>query len=288
VAAKKNTRGANAFLGSKDFQGKWLIDTGPVTVGGQSTFTGLLSFTNVPRDLVARELPNGYELAPRRTGGQADKHPVLLCFGDHGDGVLKGIPGFPDKTGYHYSEVIAAAPFVRRRGQPGWFTFVLRMYLDSHLAVSLGNRVFGYRKQKGTLLWTGDQAEVWAKPKGAKEEKKYLEGELVWGAGWYDGNAALERIPNFAEMQKIMSTRVLGWKTGARKLVISRFEWNVSRAKVATAKTSYRMVRPFQTSMSAWPNLSPFENARDGAVVVRGVLWRLGGKVIDEFEVPRR
>lgn len=257
------------FLGEADFEGSKIAAGGPVTDGGQSTYIGLMSFSNVDHDTVASLLPPGFALAPRSTGDVPDVHPVVLLFGDQTDAMtLTGGAAVP--TGIHYSEMIFAVPFVvQAASRARWHTHIIRMYLDNQVAVAAGE-AFGYAKQLASLEWTGDDIRVW-------QGSDLLTGTFEWGSKWYDVESAFDEIPNFRDMVSIMTTRILGKKTvlGLPVPVCSHFEWDLRQARVAVAEGSYSMQQSFRPDMAAWPALSPFNNAGDGAVIVRGMHWRL-------------
>ena len=141
------------------------------------------------------------------------------------------------------------------------------MYLDNDGAVAAGT-AFGYQKKKAWLEWNGDDIRVYSQFK-----ELLLEGSFEWGSTWYDGESAFAQIPNFRAIVSIMTTRILGQTNGIP--ICSHFEWNLGDAKVAEVKGSYSMKRPFREDMNEWPLLSPFYNATGGAVVVRGMRWRL-------------
>jgi hypothetical protein len=141
------------------------------------------------------------------------------------------------------------------------------MYLDNDAAVAAGT-LFGYQKKKAWLEWKGDEIRVYS-----EFEELLLEGTFEWGSPWYDAETAVAHIPNFADMVSIMTTRILGKTNGVP--ICSHFEWNLRRAKVAAVKGSYSMKMPFREDMDKWPYLSPFSNSIDGAIVVRGLRWRL-------------
>ena len=113
VATYAITAAATPFLGEADFEGQRIAAGSPVTEGGQATYNGLITFTNVPREMVANLLPAGFELAARATTGAPGLHPVVLLFGDQTDGAAV-IGGNHAPTGVHYSELIFAVPFVQR------------------------------------------------------------------------------------------------------------------------------------------------------------------------------
>ena len=257
---------SSSFLGSGDFEGDWIAAPSPVLAGGQSTFTGVLTISNVARAEVVGLLPLGYELAGRTTSGSQDVHPIVLAFGDQTDGASV-VGGITVPNGVHYSEMILAVPFVQKVNQPGWHTMIVRMYLDNDAAV-LAGALFGYQKQKAWLRWAGDVVQI-QKTLGGD----LLEGTFSWGTPWHDGSQALTAVPNFQDIVDIMTTRLLG-RTGVFP-ICSHFEWDLQDTRVAPAVTAYDMKDAFTSSMGSWPMLSPFVNVVDGAVIVRGIRWRL-------------
>lgn len=257
------------FLREADFEGHPVPPAGAVTTGGlQGTYNGVLTFANVDRTTVSQLLPENFELAPRKTSHLPNLHPVVLMFGDPTDGAFVVSPTAIQPTGIHYSEMILAVPFVQKQNQSGgWHTYIVRMYLDNSAAVA-GGIPYGYQKVLASIEWKGRYARVWDTLAG-----DYLEGDFHWGARWYDGNEALSKIPNFQDMVNIMTTELLG-RNGPIS-ICSHFEWSLDEARVSKAYTSYTMKKAFRADMVAWPGLSPFENVKNGAVVMRGLRWRL-------------
>lgn len=273
-ARSRTARTATPFLGSKDFDGKWFPPASKVTNGGEASFTGVLSATNVKRTEVVKLLKalvgSGYELAKRKTKKHTSVHPVVACIGDQGDGALISW-GKVNPTGIHYSEMILAIPFVQKKGSKSWYTAIVRMYLDNQGAVG-GGLAYGYRKQYANISCIGDKLAIWITAGGPR-----LRGKAVWGPTWHKGPAALKDVknfPNFADLHGMMTTRLLG--EGG---ICSQFDWDMAGAMVATATTSYTIQRPFLKGMSAWPKMSPYDSPKDGAVVMRGLIWRLGAVI---------
>jgi len=258
------------FLGEDDFVGQPVKPESPVGVGGmQGTYIGVLTFSNVDRTSVANLLPSGFELAPRSTTYKSNLHPVVLMFGDATDGAWVLAGGATQPTGIHYSEMILAIPFVQKvGGSGGWHTYIVRMYLDNQDAVA-GGIPYGYQKILAQLMWTGDSVEV-----NDVLGNDLLDGKFIWKNKWYDGNTALSVFPNFQDMVNIMTTEVVGMTLLGP--VCSSFEWNFGNARVARASTTYTMKNSFATGMSSWPAKSPFTNVSSGAIVMRGMRWRLG------------
>lgn len=257
------------FLGEADFEGHPLPPPGPVTGGGlQGTYNGVMTFSNINRTIVGQLLPPNFELAPRKTSKTPNLHPIVLMFGDPTDGALVVNSTTIQPTGIHYSEMILAVPFVQKMGQSGaWHTYIVRMYLDNQAAVN-GGIPYAYQKVLANIEWQGRHARIWN-----NIGNDLLEADFRWGAKWYDGSEAFQKLPNFQDMVNIMTTEILGYN--GLIPICSQFEWNFDRARVAKAYTSYTMKAPFRANMGAWPALSPFDNVKNGAVVLRGVRWRL-------------
>jgi hypothetical protein len=255
----------STFLGTADFDGAPAPASGPVSLGGQATYLGVMAFSNVDRATVDDLLPCGYRLAKRTTAREPDVHPVLLLFGDQTDGHYL-LPA-PSPNGIHYSELILAIPFVQRAGSFAWHNYVVRMYLDHEGATKAGVP-YGYQKRLARIEWHGDIARV-----SALDTTPLFEGTFEWGGPWRDFVDAQANIPNFSDMVAIMRTRVLGHMFLG---LCSQWEWDFTDARIAPATTSYDMITPFTVKMKDWPALSPFRSVPDGAVILRGLRWRLG------------
>ena len=68
-----NSTSTGDFLGEADFEGQPIRATGPIREGGQATYNGVLTFTNVARASVESLLPSNFQLAPRKTPRFLDK-----------------------------------------------------------------------------------------------------------------------------------------------------------------------------------------------------------------------
>lgn len=273
---------ADEFLGNADFEGNPVA--APVATSGvQSTYNGFLTITNLSRTLVEAVLPPDFKLAKNKSFWQKTKHPVLLLFGDQTDGVMFSPGGempAPALNRGHYSEAILAIPYVQRVGQPGWLTYIVRMYLDDALAVA-GGSTFGYAKQHGCLDWEGTRVNIWQQLATCPLPfpfhlltRDLLSGDFDFSGSWYDGPAALSQIPNLPNMVGMVTAKVLGMSSNGTP-ICSFFEWDLSDARVAKASTTLRFQSAFRSTMTNWPGLGDLDNVDEGAVAVRGVRWRL-------------
>jgi hypothetical protein len=271
---------ADEFLGTADFEGSPIHPAGNKPTLAQATYNGVLTFTNLDRALVEALLPKGYQLAKNKSFWQKSKHPVALLFGDQTDAYLFAL-GHATPTNLaarvHYSEMILGIPFVQKAGQPGWHTYIVRMYLDDTAAV-LGGAAYGYAKLFACLDWTGSNIRIWrgvlACPGTLGLKKELLVGEFGFKGAWLDGDDALTGLKNFQDMNDIWTTRILG-RTALDKSVCSYFEWDFSAARVARAVTTYSFESAFRGDMSAWPALGKLDSVAYGAATVRGLRWRL-------------
>ncbi|MFQ5526963.1 MAG: hypothetical protein ACE5GX_11980 [Thermoanaerobaculia bacterium] len=272
---------ADEFLGPADFSGQPIPPPASSSSVGQTTFNGVLTFTNVDRTMVAKLLPPGYSLAKNLSFWLKTKHPVALLFGDQTDGrqfvAGQPVPVLPaDRV--HYSETILAIPFVQKTNDVGWHTYIVRMYLDNQIAVN-GGALYGYKKKFTCLDWTGKKVEIWRQsavcpPTYLGSKQELLTGDFRFTGVWLDGSAAMSQLANFDDMFAIWTTRILG-RTAIGTSVCSYFEWDLANARVSRAKTSYELPTPPTSKMTAWPGLGDLDSVKLGAVAVRGLRWRL-------------
>ena len=263
----------DTFLGQDDFVGSPL-PADPVANGYRGTYNGLLVFNNVDKSLAAGLLPAGFELAPRQTSHLPDKHPVILLFGDQTDGIsiAAGQLVIPPKNRVHYSEVILIVPFVRKTSwstSDRWHNYVVRMYLDNVLPIT-GGVFYGYNKANAIIHWAGRNAVVRLPPAGPSGTP-VMTGAFKWLGRSHSAAEAKNRLANFEDALGIMNTTVLGY----RGLVCSHWHWDLDKARIHPAETSYTMQTEFRSDMRGWPALSPFESEANSAFVLRGVHWSL-------------
>lgn len=275
---------ADDFLGNADFEGNPITAPAP-TAGVQSTYNGFLTITNLSRTLVEAVLPTDFKLAKNKSFWLKTKHPVLLLFGDQTDGAFfsgQNVLPTPPLYRAHYSEIILAIPYVQRTGQPGWHTYITRMYLDNETAV-VGGETYGYAKKRACLDWEGTDVRVWQQPNSCPVGlvwpyntlwRPLLTADLRYSGVWYDGPAALGSVPNLPDMVGMVTAKILG-KDSNDDSVCSFFEWDLTDARIAEASTTHRFLARFRSSMGPWPALGTLANVNKGAVAVRGVRWRL-------------
>lgn len=138
------------------FHGGAVPDRRPLRNGGHDLWDGCIAVSQADSSLIEPLLPRGYELAQPRNG----THPIVMMIGNHrklnvalGGWKMKVWPIICNS----YYELIVLAPFVTRRGDVAWHNYVIGMVLDHPLAIGVGNKLFGYRKQFGRFNSGGMQ-----------------------------------------------------------------------------------------------------------------------------------
>lgn len=122
---------------------------------GVGTLDSRIVVLGLPRADVQKLLPLGLELAPQ-TLTFPDKHPVYLMFShDHFEAW------FGDMD---YNELMLAVPYVQRTAlnvaNRGPFIYMPRLYLDDELPRRLGNLLYGFEKEMGTIVNGADNYTV--------------------------------------------------------------------------------------------------------------------------------
>ncbi|EYD74894.1 hypothetical protein Rumeso_03535 [Rubellimicrobium mesophilum DSM 19309] len=164
-------------------------------VYGMAETTGPCVTLSMPRDAVARMLPQGLALAPQMVTGPGG-HPVILLFGRQRDVRPNVVP----RGWTSYLEFICAVPFVMhtdaRLGRMPPMIWPQKLYLDSDPPIALGVYGYGFPKEKARIdcddssyvvtdrrtgreiiscAWTskGDKARAFAFPKFAAVRPAY-------------------------------------------------------------------------------------------------------------------
>jgi hypothetical protein len=266
------------FLGPGDFTGTFRKPSSVPQIGAESTFRGALTFFNMPRSDVARIVPAGIELAAKRAS-KPDVHPVLLILGRHEN--LRWLLPVPDarQLPLSYSELVLLVPFVERRGATNWHSLAVRMHLDNRAAVKLGNEYYGYAKELATLSSVYEDGA----PTRFETNKptRYFDADLRHEGAWRNDEQAKTTLPNYPDMQAILSMPILGIK--AERYVCSYFQWDSSAAYVRPMVTRHEFVERFVDGMDSWTK-RPIDGATDGAIALRGLVWRLGWPFDCEFQ----
>lgn len=264
------------FPGPADFNGSYDQRVNDATFGGQSTYDGSITVTLLDRALVTNVLPSGYSLAARKDG--QNLHPVILLIGHQRDlkylvdGVLMPASD-PD-----YQEVILLIPFVVRAGAGmKWHTFAVRMYLDDLTAIAIGNSVLAYAKQPATIVESGTQ--VMTTQVTPFLQSIDFQSDVTMTGSWSSATSASGMLPRWTDLQTIFAMPIVGVDTGlnntAVREVCSYWEWDYSTADVAPTTSYHRFFKPFRSGMNGWVALGPLSNALDGAIIVRGLRWRI-------------
>jgi len=263
----------STFPAPTDYYGGYDPQPSPVLFGGQSTYSGFLVVSMLPRPLVESVLPAQLSLAtPKST---AAEHPVIHLVGhqrylvDVVQGVATGIRPLPD-----YQEMIVLVPLVEYNGT--WHNYALRMYLDNMLAVNGGNFGYAYSKELGALEETisGAKTTTQVSVGGAP----YFSSVVSRTSAWHDTPAAIAAIPRWTDLHEYMSMPILGTDNlvGPQRILCSYFEWDFSQSSFATAVSEHEYQADFRPPlMSEWVTLGKLTNAVDGAIAVRDIRWRL-------------
>jgi hypothetical protein len=266
---------SSQFPAPGDFNGYYEPQPAPVTVGGQSTYTGFLVVSMIDRQLVEAMLPAGLALATSNTG--LVQHPVIHLVG-HQRVLLDLLPqGIQVPSGLtDYQEMILLVPFVEYNGT--WHNFAARMYLDNNAAVYGGNLGYAYAKVLGDLVEnasgpeTTTQVNVTGSP--------YFFSDVVRTGSWLTAAQASATFPRWTDLNEYMAMPILGWDNlglgGSLRVMCSYFEWDFTNATFAAAQSKHRFEDDFRPPyMAPWVALGDLSNAVDGAIAVRDVRWRI-------------
>ena len=227
----------------------------------QARFDGHITFSNWPREDVAKLLPPDLELCPN-TSATPDIHPVAFIFGDQTQGAML-FGGFNFSLGVHYQELGMAIPFVKHRHGQYLHMYMVRMYSSYAIATWNGNFHYGFSKEMARLWWQGPVYIV------TTENDVLLLHASVEAAGEWSGGDSCA-LPNFAAMRAIFALPVVGRKSNGA-YVCSYFGWDFGEALVRPADACVAIDAPFVEG------LTPREchDAPSGTFQVRGMCWNL-------------
>lgn len=267
------------FLGPTDFVGTFRKPSSVPEIGAESRFRGALTFFNLPRPDVARIVPEGLQLAAKRAS-TPDVHPVLLIFGRHDD--LRWLLNGPDPPPLplSYSELVLLVPFVQRSGKAKWHSLAARMYLDNAAACHLGNEYYGYAKEMATFFRTCDDGAL-LRCEIRKGTTRYFDADLRHTGSWLNHEQAVTTLPNYLDMQIILSMPILGIKDG--RYLCSYFQWDPSAISIRSIVTRHEFAEPFVNGMDSWTKKNLY-SVIDGAIALRDLQWRLGRPFDCEFQ----
>jgi hypothetical protein len=273
------TYSSRRFLGPGDFVGSFRTPSSVPNIGAESTFQGALTFFNLPRSDVAQVVPGGIELAAKQASAP-ELHPVVLVFGRQDD-LRWLLPGpNPPPLPSSYSELVLLIPFVQRRGAANWHSLAARMYLDDPVPLLLGNLHYGYAKELATLFGTSADGAL-IKFETRKATTRYFEADLRHAGDWRTHEEAQATLPNYRDMQMILSMPILG--ITARRNVCSYFQWDYSAISIRPMITHHQFLEPFVDGMGPWTK-KPIDSATEGAIALRNLKWRIGRPFDCEFQ----
>ena len=284
------------FLGKDDFLG--CVKPPPKNQAwiAESTFRGALVFFNRPSAEVEKLLPKQrrpdeptFVLAEKKDAAKAPGlHPVMLVLGHHEDPSQRLIDTPHSEQFADYDELGLMIPFVQRGSEESWYSFIVRMHLDSPNAVYYGNYLYGYAKkiahmkreeQQGVLsrFKTATEREVQqgvASFKTAKDFVEHFDAALSM-VSRFANEIVEEQPPNYGAMLEIVSMTVLGFRVRDDKYVCSYWQWDCTAAKVHAIASCHKFLAPFVAGAEDWVG-KEMESVDDGAVAVSGIKWRLG------------
>jgi hypothetical protein len=84
-------------------------------------------------------------------------------------------------------------------------------------------------------------------------------------------------VPRWSDLRTIFEMPVLGFN--APSFICSYWEWDFAGSEIAPASSSFQFFRSFVPGMQGWVNLGTLANAKDGAVALSRVRWRLAAPV---------
>jgi len=228
---------------------------------GTARFSGCFACTTWPRSALEKLLPPSLALAPN-VSGTADVHPLLFLFGQQREGsILFG--GMTVPMGQQFTEFGVAIPYVTRRDEPHLHTYVPRMYSSGFAQVRDGNVHYGFNKQQAALDHHGPIVTL-----------STSEGPLLWHAAveaagpWRrNGEAA---SASATALQAAFALPIIGRKESGR-YVRSYFDLGWRDALIRPVRCAMSIDAPLIDGLDPQSCAS----ATDGAVEVRGMLWRL-------------
>ena len=264
---------STTLAGPGDFTESWQKVNPPASSGGESTYNGVIAFSNVDRNVVTNVLPPYWELATPKSSQPC--HPILILFGRQTH--LGVFPAFlalfaggsppPD-----YTEVMVLIPFVHRQNRMNMHTFVVRMFLENAKAVEIGNKFYGYAKQQATFY--DMPPELGAIPLG-QTTISMITTVASTGAWVPYGPAAL---PNLDTVTEILEMPLIGIKLdddGKSVEQCSYFELNYGGSNVRSVTVDQQYLQSVANGTAAWPSLGKIHSVIDGAVEVSGVDWKI-------------
>ena len=251
-----------SFMEADNFIGDYFPDQRwPTFFAGESSYDGTIVFTGLQRDIVEDVLPDDLVLGENNIS--SDFHPILLITGVQTSGFA-GLPTIPIK--FSYDEQILIIPFVRHVNGEFWHNYVVRMYLNSDVAVMGGILIWGYPKEKAEFD-TASELKIY---EGGVE---LFSSQITRSNGWRSHSEARLEFENFKEMEEILRMPIMGEGIFSWDFTCSYFEWTFPYGEIQEIDMDYEFVNSFAPGMGAW--LGEHTNIVEGAWRVENMRWKL-------------
>jgi len=233
--------------------------------GGQATYNGQIVFANMSRKKAEMLLPALKLTLAANTGAHPDVHPVFHLHGmqTQTDWIINGQQ---QPVGSDYGEFMLLIPFVQIDGGPQWYNFAARMYLNDPGAVLLG-LYFGYRK----ILALVDMHPSTFDANLFDPANPFQPKPLFHSEHHPNLSATAQQLPNWPDMQWILSMPILGINEGTVQKLGSYFRLDFTNASVSPVDCSHSYKPAFAPSIQ----MGSMTKVKDGAVDVAGVVWQI-------------
>jgi hypothetical protein len=258
------------FHGASDFYGQFTRRTRDATIGGQSSYVGVIATLNLPRADVERLLPPQLALA-RPKQASVGVHPVVVFFGTQTNGATLSF-GFPIPTYVSYREAILLVPFVTSGSAGRWHNYATRMYLDYEPAKIIGED-YGYKKELAWLQWLNPN-------RFAVRENTETGRPLFTGRADSAGPLTTEadvsaQFADYRALKEILEMPVAGQLRDGT-FACSYFELGYDRAKVMPVSVGAEFHQPLTAQMGpAFTAPGPRNAVPGGAFYFDHLRWRL-------------
>jgi hypothetical protein len=190
--------------------------------GGSARFSGVVAVAPVPSALVASLLP-----APLRARKQRSvdaTHPLLFLVGELRDGGAH-VAGGEFSLGIRYREAAIWVPDVSYPAADSPSLFSLAMFADDPRPILLGNGVYGFRKRRAAIEWSGASYRV------ELDDAPCL---AVRGELHDDWQRARPELAPVRWLSRLASMPVLG-RRATGDYVRSQFAWDLTSASIRRA-----------------------------------------------------
>jgi len=262
------------FGGSSDFNGSFIGVNPLLVIGARTTYIGHIMVTQLPRSEVEKVLRSGLRLSDLATnpGTATAMHPIIILAGRQTE-LTWNVPGWPTLPEQNnYNELMLLIPFVTSATGTKWHNYVVRMYLDSADAVTVGNQWWGYQKEMAALTIPAATGTI-SVSQGC--DRKF-EATTTAASG----------LANYSELQKILSMPILATLNPTSNPVDSCsyfvFDWTAAQAQPENVKMSFEKTflspavsNPPSTGMDPWVTRGQLANSPGWAFGIQNVHWQI-------------